>query len=176
MTAWKLWTSFKNSRSILKNQTPIARHIFTEAYPLVTLSGWSNLAGLSLLKDFFLIFRCDDSFWRCCPGVSSPSFSSSIFYTQQTPAQVIHKYVFLFCFSAGKGVSIREYDLAHNILMEQSPERKSSLLTGLHASLANRDEAQRSPKIIRLELKLQWRSSLLFLYWNICIYIFVLYL
>ncbi len=40
----ELWSFFKNSRSKLKNQKPKAVDVLFQAYPMVSLSGWSNLA------------------------------------------------------------------------------------------------------------------------------------
>ncbi len=41
----EVWSFFKNSRSKLKNLKPIAVDVLFQAYPMVPLSGWSNLAG-----------------------------------------------------------------------------------------------------------------------------------
>ncbi len=46
----EFWSFFKNSRSKLKNQKPIAVDVFFMAFPMIPLWGWSNMAGRYLLN------------------------------------------------------------------------------------------------------------------------------
>ncbi len=47
----ELWSFFKNSRLKLKLQKPIAVDVLFQAYPMVPLSGWSNLVPLKVVTN-----------------------------------------------------------------------------------------------------------------------------